>query len=102
MLPVWNKASGKLEAVLLLEPTDDAQAGARWRFGSNTLDAAFGLEAGDSLGLLCDRKTGIAGAIGNLANHCMLATLGDDVDDDGSRRISATAGLQHAPAASSA
>ena len=44
--------------------------------GSNTLDAAFGLEAGDTLGLVCDRKTGLAGAIGNLANHCMLADPG--------------------------
>jgi len=91
VLPVWNKASGKLEAILLLEPTDGAQAGARWRFGDNSLDAAFGLEAGDSLALLCDRKNGIAGAIGNLANNCMLATLGGDFDDEGSRRTSATA-----------
>lgn len=91
VLPVWNKASGKLEAVLLLEPTDGAKAGARLRFaGGNSLDAAFGLEAGDSLALLCDRKNGIAGAIGDLANNCMLATLGDSLNE-GSRRGSATA-----------
>ena len=91
VLPVWNKASGKLEAVLLLEPAEGAQAGARWSFGGNSLDAAFGLEAGDSLALLCDRKNGIAGAIGNLANNCMLAALGDDLGEQGSRRTSATA-----------
>ena len=52
VLPVMNKGSGKVEAVLLLEPTGTTGPGARWRFGNNTLDAAFGLEAGDSLGLL--------------------------------------------------
>ena len=54
VLPVMNKGSGKVEAVLLLEPTGTTGPGARWRFGNNTLDAAFGLEAGDSLGLLCN------------------------------------------------
>src|SRR5262245_12715297 len=54
ILPVWNKGSGKVEAVLLLEPTGEAGPGARWRFGNNSLDAAFGLGAGDSLGLLCN------------------------------------------------
>lgn len=89
VLPVWNNASGKLEAVLVLEPADQARAGARWRFGSNSLDAAFGLDAGDSLALLCDRKNGIAGAIGNLANNCLLASLGDEIGGE-SRRVSGT------------
>jgi hypothetical protein len=90
VLPVWNNASGKLEAVLVLEPADQLRAGARWRFGSNSLDAAFGLDAGDSLALLCDRKNGIAGAIGNLANNCLLASLGDEIGGE-SRRVSGTA-----------
>ena len=88
VLPVWNNASGKVEAVLVLEPTTAAEAGGRFRFGNNSLDATFGLDAGDSLALLCDRKTGIASAIGNLANNCLLASL----DADGnSRRNAATA-----------
>jgi hypothetical protein len=88
VLPVWNNASGKVEAVLVLEPTSSAEAGGRFRFGNNSLDATFGLDAGDSLALLCDRKTGIASAIGNLANNCLLASL----DGDGnSRRNAATA-----------
>ena len=86
MLPVWNNASGKLEAVLLLEPTE-AGAGARWRFGDKSLDAAFGLDSGDSLGVLCDRKTGLGSALGNLANNCLLASF----DDAGSRRTTGTA-----------
>ena len=78
VLPVWNQASGKVEAVLLLEPTDEAGGRRPLALRRNALDAAFGLDAGDSLGLLCDRKTGVASAIGNLANHCLLAALGDD------------------------
>lgn len=78
VLPVWNNASGKLEALLLLEPTGTSAAGARWRVGSTTLDAAFGLESGNTLGLVCDRRNGLSGAIGNLANHCLLASMDED------------------------
>lgn len=54
ILPVWNKGSGKVEAFLYLEPTGEQKAGARWHFGRNSLDAAFGLTSGDSLGLICN------------------------------------------------
>lgn len=87
-LPIWNNANGKVEAVLLLEPTGETTAGARWRFGSNTLGAAFGLDAGDSLGLVCNRQSGIVGNIGSLASHCMLAAMDDDDAGNGSQRIS--------------
>jgi hypothetical protein len=90
-LPIWNN-DGKVEAVLLLEPTGQAEAGARWRLGRNSLTTAFGLDSGDALGLVCNRKAGVVGNIGNLASHCMLATLGDD-DDNASQRLSASAVL---------
>ncbi|WP_460758722.1 XOO1806 family protein [Lysobacter fragariae] len=77
-LPVWN-TNGKLEAVLQLQPTTSPVAGARWRMGQTSLDAAFGLDAGDTLGLVCN--SGLAAAIGNLANHCMLASLDNDSGD---------------------
>jgi hypothetical protein len=93
VLPVWNNASGKLEAMLVLEPADGAQLGTRWHFGGTSLDTALGLEAGDSLALLCNRKTGIGAGLGNLPNNCMLATLGDAADDNGSRRVSANAAI---------
>jgi hypothetical protein len=94
VLAVWNKRSGKVEAVLVLEPTSSAEAGGRLRFGNSSLDATFGLEAGDSLALLCDRKNGIASAIGNLANNCLLASLdGDGTANAG--RSSATAAFSH-------
>ena len=89
-LPIWNN-DGKVEAVLLLEPTGQAEAGARWRLGRNSLTTAFGLESGDELGLVCNRKAGVVGNIGNLASHCMLATLGDDDDATASQRVSASA-----------
>lgn len=88
-LPIWNQASGKVEAVLLLEPTDLAAAGIRRRFSEGALEATFGVGASDSLGLLCDRKSGIASAIANLANHCLLASLGDE-DGPAVRRFNAT------------
>ena len=88
VLPVWNQTTGKVEALLLLEPANETAVNARWRFSEGALDAAFGLSAGDSLGLLCDRKTGTASAIGHLVNNCMLASLGDD-GAGGSRHASA-------------
>ncbi len=87
-LPIWNN-DGKVEAVLLLEPTGQAEAGARWRLGHNSLTTAFGLDRGDALGLVCNRNAGVVGNIGNLASHCMLATLGDD-DDNTSPRFGAS------------
>jgi hypothetical protein len=94
VVPVVNKASGKLEAVLLLEPaTTGTGAGARWRFGSTTLEATYGVQAGDSLALLCDRQSGIASAIGQLADNCVMATLNGDATGSGSRHTSAGASI---------
>jgi hypothetical protein len=88
VLPVWNSASGKVEAVLVLEPATAAGAGGRLRFGSSSLDATFGLSSGDSLALLCDRKSGVASAIGNLANNCLLASL--DTDGSSHRNVASS------------
>lgn len=89
-LPIIG-SDGKVQAVLVLEPTGEATAGARWRLGSNTLDAAFGLESGDSLGLVCNRQTGFANSISNLVSYCNVAALDDD--PQGSQHVSATASL---------
>lgn len=93
ILPVWNKGSGKVEAFLYLEPTGEQKAGARWHFGRNSLDAAFGLTSGDSLGLLCNSSRGTN--ISGLASHCLLAGIGDDEEDStaASRRVSGTLGF---------
>ena len=92
VIPVWNQGSGKVEALLYLEPTGEQKAGARWHFGRNSLDAAFGLSSGDSLGLLCNSSRGTN--ISGLASHCLLASLGGD-DDNASHRASATVGFNH-------
>lgn len=72
VLPVWNRDNGKVEALLLLEPTNTP--GQRWQLGQASLDATFGLDQDDSLGLLCSNAP--AGtALSALASNCMLATL---------------------------
>lgn len=89
-LPIIG-SDGKVQAVLELEPTGEATAGARWRLGGNSLNAAFGLESGDSLGLVCNRQNGFANSISNLVSYCNVAALDDD--PQGSQRASATASL---------
>ncbi len=91
VVPVLNKESGKVEAFLLLEPTTTT-AGTRWKFGSTTLEATYGLQAGDSLALLCDRRNGIGSEIVQLANSCVLALAGDNAGT-GSRRGTAGASV---------
>ncbi len=94
VVPVLNRDSGKLEAVLLLEPaTGGTGAGARWRFGNTTLEATFGLQSGDSLALLCDRRSGMAPAIGQLASNCVLASLEADKPGSASRHGNAGVSL---------
>lgn len=95
MLPVVNKDSGKLEAFLLLEPaTTGAGAGARWRFGSTTLEATYGLQTGSSLALLCDRQNGLSSTMGQLASNCLLvASMEGDKPGTGSRHATTSASL---------
>lgn len=93
VLPVLNKDSGKLEAVLLLEPaTATTGTGARMRFGKTTLEATYGLQTGDSLALVCDRRSGLSSTIGQLASNCVLAAL-DDKPGSGSRHGSTSLSL---------
>lgn len=76
-LPVWNQNSGKVEAVLLLEPVSTTT----WQLGNTRLDSALGVGSGDTLGLLCDRKAGLGSAIGSLADNCLLASVGGSARD---------------------
>ena len=77
VLPLWNGNSGKVEALLLLEPTTN---GGRWQMGSNSLSASLGLSGGDTLGVIC-KNSASTSAISSLSGHCVLAA----VDGDGSR-----------------
>lgn len=89
VLPVWNQATGKVEAVLLLEPTGNRVAGSQWKLGNQTLDASVGVDGSNGLGLVCDRKNGVSSAIGSLIDHCLVAAL----DPASSRQGSAGASL---------
>lgn len=60
---------------MVLEPADNAKSRTLARFGVRHLDSIFGLGAGDSLGLLCDRKQGLTSALNNLADNCVLASF---------------------------
>lgn len=86
-LPVWNRYSGEIEAVLVLEPAQLAQSRTRARFGMRHLDHTFGLSAGESLGMICDRKQGLNRALDSLIDNCVLAS----VPSDPARRTGAAA-----------
>jgi len=88
VLPVLD-SSGKVEAFLVLEPTSANQSSRRWRMGENQFDAAFGLQAGSSLALLCSPGSSFTGAVSNLARNCQLASVADTQG----RRASATASV---------
>lgn len=93
VLPVVDHSSGKVQAYLLLEPTSANRAGARWRPGNDSLDRSFGLQAGSSLALLCNQRSGVFSAVSSLADNCQLASLDEN---EGRRGGSATAAF-HRP-----
>ena len=74
-LPIWNKMSGEIEGIVVLEPTDVAKSRSLARFGVRHLDTTLGLSEGDSLGLLCDHKPGLGSALSSLAANCVLASV---------------------------
>lgn len=90
VLPVLD-TSGKVEAFLVLEPATANLSNRRWRFGESQFDAAFGLESGSSLALLCSPGSSFNGAVSSLARNCQLASVGDSTP--GARRASATASM---------
>ncbi|PNS07422.1 hypothetical protein Lysil_1598 [Lysobacter silvestris] len=75
LVPIVNNKSGKVEAFLRLDPIAVGGKRAQWRFGSSSLESAFGLGSGESLALLCDSGT-TEQSIRNLSSSCMLGTLG--------------------------
>lgn len=88
VLPVWDKKSGQVEALLVLEPLDSRT---RKPFSKAALDASFGVSAGDQLGLVCGPRS-TTGSIGGLVGNCLVAAV--DVDGRTSRNgaVGATAG----------
>ncbi|MDO4709732.1 MAG: hypothetical protein Q4B94_08030 [Pseudomonadota bacterium] len=76
VLPIVNSQSGKVEGAIALEPAGRTTHNARWRFGSNTLESAFGLSSGQSLALLCDGQGGIPSRMDRLSGSCALGAIG--------------------------
>ena len=96
VLPVWSNSSGRVEALLLLDPVDTSLRGnaldrvlnaphAGIGFGTRLqldggaqLRGSLQYDADASLALLCDGRNGVAGALATVGEHCLLATLGND------------------------
>jgi len=96
VLPVLSQESGRVEALLLLDPTTNGvqargldralqlQPTAAIRtmglgpLADGKLSASLSLEAQPGLALLCDGDIGLAAALGSLGERCLLAELGAD------------------------
>ena len=85
VLPLWNSINGKVEALLLLEPTTN---GGRWQMGANSLEASLGLSGRDTLGMVCKNSAATTN-ISNLSGNCVLAA----VDGDGRKSGNAFTGV---------
>jgi hypothetical protein len=95
VLPVWSNASGRVEALLLLDPVDPTVnvnaldrvlnaprlglgLGTRVRLDSGAqVRGSLQFDADGGLALLCDGGS-LPGAIVSLGEHCLLATLGNE------------------------
>jgi hypothetical protein len=80
VLPVWNNKSGKVEALLLLQPEQRPNGsvlfgtGASVNTGHGLLQADFSVDNGNGLALLCNSNTGLV-TLGSLAGRCLLTAL---------------------------
>ncbi len=80
VLPVWNNHSGKVEALLLLQPAPGLDgsalfgAGARVNTGHGILQGNVNFEKGNGLALLCNSSTGLV-TLGSLAGRCLVTSL---------------------------
>ena len=80
VLPVWNNQSGKVEALLLLQPAQPSDgsmlfgAGARVNTDHGVLQAGFSADSSNGLALLCNTKTGLL-TLGSLVGRCLVTQL---------------------------
>ncbi len=96
VLPVWSNASGRVEALLLLDPSEPSVSpnaldrlltpsspalglGARVSLDDGSrLRTSLQVDADAGLALLCNGSVGLSSTIGSLAQHCLLAQLGTE------------------------
>jgi hypothetical protein len=88
VLPVWNNRSGKVEALLLLDPARQNESpgafgngassvfgvGSRYSSGQTTLQAGISTDNSSGLALLCNAQNGLT-TLGSLHDKCLLASL---------------------------
>lgn len=88
VLPVWNNRSGKVEALLLLDPAGKSEnlgafgdarssvfgVGARFFTGQATFQAGISADNSSGLALLCNARNGLT-TLGSLHDKCLLASL---------------------------
>lgn len=96
VLPVWSNSSGRVEALLLLDPIESPLGrnaldrllatpyggvglGTRVEFdGGSQLRSSLQYDADASLALLCEGRNGLPGALASVGEHCLLAMLGNE------------------------
>lgn len=80
VVPVWNNHSGKVEALLLLQPAQQANGtmlfgvGAKVNTGHGLFQTDISADGGNSLALLCNSNTGLM-TLGSLAGRCFVTSL---------------------------
>lgn len=80
VLPVWNNHSGKVEALLLLQPASEGSgaslfgAGTRVNTGHGLFQADVTAEGASNLALLCNSTSGLV-TLGSLAGRCLVTSL---------------------------
>lgn len=100
VLPVWNNHSGKVEALLLLQPAQQANGSMLFGVGAsvNTAHGTFqtdiSADGGNSLALLCNSNTGLV-TLGSLAGRCFVTSL-DTPQGQGANPFAAGAGANQA------
>jgi hypothetical protein len=96
VVPVLDRGSGRIEALLLLEAAPrsplERVIGAGQSFpnvglagrlnleSGRSVEAALKLEAKPGLALLCNGASGLMTTLGSLAEHCLVATLDRSTD----------------------
>lgn len=113
VLPVLSQESGRVEALLLLDGSQDAASaraldrvltppasgGLRVQLGGGKrISADLLLDSQPGLALLCRGNIGLAAALGSLGDHCLLADVGatDPMLSNLGRRIGLNTGWQSA------
>jgi hypothetical protein len=82
VLPLWNNANGKIDGLVLIEPSvlpalpSERIIGPAAKSRGLQLRAGLSMEANPGMGVLCANDSVIT-SVGSMAGHCMLVNLSD-------------------------